>query len=160
MHHGRAQTDTHRRPPTSSFRLETSRTQLSDGWPGILSPAAPRAAAVGFTPASGIPVKGMPETTNERKKIPMISSHLNVPATPPHHHHNHSSWIKSFALHIQFFFPFAKRKREKEKEGKRKKNRKMEQKEQTKVLQMNENAKRERCWRGYVTISFCSPIQN
>lgn len=47
-------------PLTSSFRLDTRRTQLGDGWTGRRIPAAPRAAAVGVTPASGIPVNGMP----------------------------------------------------------------------------------------------------
>lgn len=55
---------------TSSFRLDTRRTQLGDGWPGRRIPAAPRAAAVGVTPASGIPVKGMPA---------MYQDHVNAP---------------------------------------------------------------------------------
>lgn len=53
---------------TSSFRLDTSRTQLGDGWPGRRIPAAPRAAAVGVTPAKGIPVKGMPAMYQDHVK--------------------------------------------------------------------------------------------
>ena len=41
---------------------------MGEGWPGRRIPAAPRAAAVGVTPAKGIPVKGMPAMYQDHVK--------------------------------------------------------------------------------------------